>query len=65
MIASFRIKSVYGQNRAYPVNQTATLLLTLLGSKTLLPQAMDTLGELGYYLINADSNQPIDRSALC
>lgn len=52
------IREVYGRPVAYPVNKTAKLFTSLLGTKTLTPQALATISQLGYVvtLTNAYSD---------
>lgn len=42
------IKSVYGQDRIYPVSETAKLLTSLTGKNTLSKEALATIKQLGY-----------------
>jgi hypothetical protein len=46
--ATFEIRSAFGQTRAYPVSQSAQALCSLTGSKTLLPQSINTITSLGF-----------------
>ena len=62
--ATFRLKSAYGQVRAYPVNTEAKLLCDLTGSKTLLPQSISTIVSLGFNVVDDASGQPIVPSVL-
>lgn len=63
-LATFRLKSAYGQTRAYPVNVEAKLLCELTGSKTLLPQSIGTIVNLGFNVIDEASGSPIVPSIL-
>jgi hypothetical protein len=50
--ATFRIKTAYGNVRAYPINQTAKLLCELTGTTTLLPQNINIIEDLGFSCVN-------------
>ena len=54
--ATFRIREAYGNTRAYPVNREAVLLCQLTNSKTLLPQQMAAIRELGFECVDVDGN---------
>jgi hypothetical protein len=53
----FKLETSYGRHRAYPVDQTAILLVRLAKSKTLLPQDIGTFSGLGYRCIDQDGNE--------
>ena len=53
----FKLESSYGRTRAYPIDQTAILLIRLAKSKTLLPQDIGTFSGLGYRCIDQDGNE--------
>ncbi len=53
----FKLEPSYGRARAYPVDQTAILLIRLAKSKTLLPQDIGTFAGLGYKCIDQDGNE--------
>jgi hypothetical protein len=53
----FKLESSYGRTRAYPVDQTAILLVRLAKSKTLLPQDIGTFAALGYLCVDQDNNE--------
>ena len=50
----FKLESSYGRYRAYPIDQTAILLVRLAKSKTLLPQDIGTFAGLGYRCVDRD-----------
>ena len=52
--ATFRIREAYGNTRAYPVNREAVLLCQLTGTKTLLPQQMEAIRELGFECVDTE-----------
>ena len=52
--ATFRIREAYGNTRAYPVSREAVLLCQLTGTKTLLPQQMEAIRELGFECIDTE-----------
>lgn len=43
-----RVKMVYGEQKVYPVCDTAMRLVELAGAKTLTPNAIRLIKELGY-----------------
>jgi hypothetical protein len=51
---TFKLEASYGRTRAYPVDQTAILLVRLAKSKTLLPQDIGTFAGLGYRCVDRD-----------
>jgi len=53
----FKLESSYGRHRAYPVDQTAILLVRLAKSKTLLPQDIGTFSGLGYRCVDQNGNE--------
>ncbi len=53
----FKLESSYGRVRAYPVDQTAILLVRLTRAKTLLPADLGTFAALGYRCIDQDGNE--------
>jgi hypothetical protein len=53
----FHVETTYGRFRAYPVDQTAILLVRLAKSKTLLPQDIGTFAGLGYRCVDQDGNE--------
>jgi hypothetical protein len=55
----FKLESSYGRVRAYPVDQTAILLVRLTRAKTLLPQDLDTFAALGYRCVDQKGNEII------
>ena len=48
MHALVTIKTIYGQDRVYPANDTAMALVALLGSKTFTREQIAKAKELGY-----------------
>jgi hypothetical protein len=54
--ATFRIREAYGNVRAYPVTREATLLCNLAGTKTLRPQDLATIRELGFECVDTDGH---------
>jgi hypothetical protein len=42
------VREVYGQARAYPVNETAKAFVTLIGQKTLTAEHLRLIKELGF-----------------
>jgi hypothetical protein len=53
----FKIERAWGNNRAYPVDQTAILLVRLTRAKTLLPQDLGTFAALGYRCVDQEGNE--------
>ena len=53
----FKLESSYGRTRAYPVDQTAILLVRLTRAKTLLPGDIGTFAALGYRCVDQDNNE--------
>jgi hypothetical protein len=53
----FHVETTYGRFRAYPVDQTAILLIRLAKSKTLLPGDLGTIAGLGYCCVDQDGNE--------
>jgi cell shape-determining protein MreC len=53
----FKVETSYGRTRAYPVDQTAILLIRLAKSKTLLPGDLGTFAGLGYRCVDQDGNE--------
>lgn len=53
----FKLENSYGRVRAYPVDQTAILLIRLAKSKTLLPQDIGTFSGLGYRCVDQNDNE--------
>lgn len=53
----FRVETTYGRFRAYPIDQTAILLIRLAKSKTLLPGDLGTFAGLGYRCVDQDGNE--------
>lgn len=53
----FKVETTYGRFRAYPIDQTAILLIRLAKSKTLLPGDLGTFAGLGYRCVNQDGNE--------
>lgn len=50
MTCLITIKCVYGVNRAYPANETATLLASLVGQKTFDSGHLAAIRALGYHV---------------
>jgi hypothetical protein len=50
----FKLESSYGRTRAYPIDQTAILLVRLTRAKTLLPGDIGTFAGLGYRCVDRD-----------
>lgn len=48
MELTYRIKSVYGNDLYYPVNETALKFANLLGKKTFSRVDLSIIGNLGY-----------------
>jgi len=53
----FKVETSYGRFRAYPIDQTAILLVRLAKSKTLLPGDLGTFAGLGYRCVDQDGNE--------
>ena len=53
----FKLESSYGRTRAYPIDQTAILLVRLTRAKTLLPGDIGTFAGLGYRCIDQDDKE--------
>ena len=54
--ATFRIRQDFGLTRAYPLSREAKLLCDLMQTKTLLPQQIDTIKELGFECVDTDGS---------
>ena len=48
----FDVKEHYGRPRAYPVCSFAKHFCNLTGSKTLLPQSIETIEALGFFPVD-------------
>ncbi len=48
MIVQVRVRSVYGNDLIYPINDIAKLLTRLTGKKTLSIGSMSVITQLGY-----------------
>ncbi len=57
MIASFNLKSAYGQIRAYPNNDVAKSLCEIAGSKTLTPATIGPAKKLGFVLLSQSGTE--------
>lgn len=57
--ATFRITTSYGNVRCYPVDATAKLLCDLSGFKTLLPNTLTIMEDLGFICINEINDSTI------
>lgn len=55
MKITVRIKNIYGEEKAYPVCETATKFAALLGTKTLTKAALRQIKDLGYQIEFAQS----------
>ena len=53
----FKVETTYGRFRAYPVDQTAILLIRLAKSKTLLPGDLGTFAALGYRCVDQNGKE--------
>jgi hypothetical protein len=53
----FKVEKIYGRFRAYPIDQSAILLVRLAKSKTLLPGDLGTFAGLGYRCVDQDGNE--------
>ena len=62
--ATFRIATSYGNIRCYPVDATAKLLCELSGFKTLLPNTLTIIEDLGYTCLNTINDSLITRNSL-
>jgi hypothetical protein len=62
--ATFRITTSYGNIRCYPVNATAKLLCDLSGFKTLLPNTLTIMEDLGFSCVNEINDSTITPSQL-
>jgi hypothetical protein len=62
--AIFRITTSYGNVRCYPVDATAKLLCDLSGFKTLLPNTLTIIEDLGFICINEINDSTITPSQL-
>lgn len=47
-VLKLQVRSAYGVDRIYPVNETARLFCRLCGRKTLLPSDLEPIKALGY-----------------
>jgi hypothetical protein len=57
--ATFRITTSYGNVRCYPVDATAKLLCELSGFKTLLPNTLTIMEDLGFTCVNEINDSTI------
>jgi hypothetical protein len=62
--ATFRITTSYGNIRCYPVDATAKLLCDLSGFKTLLPNTLTIMEDLGFTCVNEINDSTITPSQL-
>ena len=62
--ATFRLTTSYGNIRCYPVDATAKLLCDLSGFKTLLPNTLSIVEELGFICINEINDATITHQML-
>ncbi len=62
--ATFRITTSYGNVRCYPVDATAKLLCDLSGFKTLLPNTLTIMEDLGFICVNEINDSTITPSQL-
>lgn len=62
--ATFRITTSYGNVRCYPVDATAKLLCDLSGFKTLLPNTLTIMEDLGFICVNEINESTITPSQL-
>ena len=53
----FKVETTWGRTRAYPVDQTAILLVRLTKAKTLLPADLGTFAALGYRCVDQDGKE--------
>jgi hypothetical protein len=47
-VVQVHVKSVYGEDKVYPVNEAAETFARIAGTKTLTPQTMMLIRQLGY-----------------
>lgn len=57
MIATFELKSAYGQVRAYPADESAKAICELAGSKTLTPATIGPARRLGFQLVSLSGTE--------
>jgi hypothetical protein len=62
--ATFRIATSYGNIRCYPVDVTAKLLCDLSGFKTLLPNTLPIMEDLGFNCVNVLNESTITANQL-
>lgn len=62
--ATFRIATSYGNIRCYPVDATAKLLCELSGFKTLLPNTLTIIEDLGFTCLNVINDSTITTNQL-
>ena len=62
--ATFRLTTSYGNVRCYPVDATAKLLCELSGFKTLLPNTLTIMEDLGFICVNEINKSTITPSQL-
>lgn len=55
-LITVQTKEVYGHAKIYPVCETAQRLANLAGTKTLTPQAIKIIKELGYGITEQPRN---------
>lgn len=47
-IVEVNLKSVYGETKAYPINEAAKIFANIAGTKTLTMQTLRSIRDLGY-----------------
>lgn len=52
IVCAVEVRSVYGVDKIYPANRTATLFAELTGTKTLSPADILTIEALGFEIAN-------------
>jgi hypothetical protein len=57
-VIEVNLKSVYGEVKAYPINEAAKLFAELAGTKTLTMQSLKLIKALGYEVKAVDPLAP-------
>lgn len=55
-VVQIEVKSVYGVDKIYPVNEAAQLIAKIAGTKTLSTQNIIDLGTLGFEVVEVKRN---------
>lgn len=59
MNITYYVKTIYGEDRRYPVSEDAKMICALMGTKTLTISALTILHRYGY--VNARVGEPLEK----